>query len=115
VIRKRLDHISATHAGDYYQAVFDGVGEGDDNDYLLVQRQFEFPDGGRCYVETPDVHVCGHFRVRSARLSRNCFMLTLPDTSWEGFEVSFETNDASYARLVRILRTMFGRRLTVEK
>jgi hypothetical protein len=42
-------------------------------------------------------------------------MLTLPDTSWEGFEVSFETNDASYARLVRILRTMFGRRLTVEK
>jgi hypothetical protein len=115
VIRKQLDRVEATRAGDYYQAVFEGAGECNGTDYLLLQRQFEFPDGGRCYVETPDVNVCGHFRVRSALLRRNCFTLALANTSWEGFEVHFETDDDSYARLGRILRTMLGRRLRVEK
>ena len=58
--------------GDYYQATFEA--EQDTNDlrspYLLIQRQFEDPDGYRCYIETHDEKYCGHsitprrFRVR---------------------------------------------------
>ena len=113
MIRKQFDRVETSRAGDYYQALFEGAEEGTGTDYLLLQRQFEFPDGGRCYVETADVNVCGHFQVRSALLSRNCLTLALADTSWEGFEVRFRTDDDSYARLARILRRMLGRRLRV--
>ena len=113
MIRKQLDHVETSRAGDYHQALFEGAVEGNETDYLLLQRQFDLPDGGRCYVETPDVNVCGHYRVRSAVLNRNCLTLEIADTSWEGFEVHFETDDQSVARLGRILRRMFGRRLRV--
>ena len=32
--------------------------------YVLVQRHFEFPDGGKSYLETDDLEFCGHFRIR---------------------------------------------------
>ena len=58
--------------GDYYQATFEVEQDADDpgSAYLLIQRQFEDPDGYRCYIETHDEKYCGHsitprrFRVR---------------------------------------------------
>src|ERR1700758_2495734 len=32
--------------------------------YLLIQRQFETSDGGRCYIETHDEKYIGHFLLR---------------------------------------------------
>jgi hypothetical protein len=34
----------------------------------LIQRQFEIPDDGTCYVETHIPEACGYFRIRFAEL-----------------------------------------------
>ena len=64
----RLDYVSASVAGDYYQVMFEDKeeDEGDeilDTPYVLIQRQFEMPDGGRIYIETHDESFIGHFGV----------------------------------------------------
>ncbi|MGB2611653.1 MAG: hypothetical protein WBC80_21990, partial [Isosphaeraceae bacterium] len=54
--------VSASAAGDYFQLLL-GPEESDEKEsdpyevkgpYLMVQRQFEMPDRGRCYLETHD-------------------------------------------------------------
>ena len=70
----QCEHVSASEAGDYFQVVF-GQSPDSDEGYVLVQRQFEMPDGGECYVETDDRDFCGHFRIRNAQLSRNWFRM----------------------------------------
>lgn len=57
----RCDYVSATESGDYFQ-VFFGQDPDSDEEYVLVQRQFEMPDGGACYVEIEDVDWCGQKR-----------------------------------------------------
>jgi hypothetical protein len=64
--------VSAAEAGDYYQVSFETEDPGDDatdppgldGPYLIIQRQFETPDGGRCYVETHDHGYVGHYRLK---------------------------------------------------
>ncbi len=61
---------SASEAGDYFQVLFEeqaGAGAGR---YLLIQRQFEFPEQECCYIETELPDMCGHFRVSRAVLAR---------------------------------------------
>ena len=58
--RFRAKYVSASEKGDYYQVAFENRDaasdaadvHGPDSPYLLIQRQFEDPDGGECYVET---------------------------------------------------------------
>ena len=61
-MRVQLDRASASEAGDYYQVTFEGKLNGEEA-YVLVQRQFEFPDGGRCCVETHNQEYIGHFKM----------------------------------------------------
>jgi len=60
-MRFRAKYVSASENGDYYQVAFENTDpasdaevDGADSPCLLIQRQFEDPDGGRCYVETHD-------------------------------------------------------------
>jgi len=56
-MRFRAKNVSASENGDYYQVAFenrDAAGDaadvdGPDSPYLLIQCQFEDPDGGECY------------------------------------------------------------------
>jgi hypothetical protein len=73
--RFRAKCVSASENGDYYQVAFentDPAGDaadvhGPDSPYLLIQRQFEDPDGGECYVETHEEGYIGHLPVRAGR------------------------------------------------
>ena len=72
LMRFHAKYVSATEAGDYYQVSFETEDPGDDatdppgldSPYLIIQRQFETPDGGRCYVETHDHGYVGHYRLK---------------------------------------------------
>jgi hypothetical protein len=73
-MRFRAKYVSASENSDYYQVVFentDPAGNAADMDspYLLIQRQFEDPDGGRCYVENHDEGYIGQFWLRSIEFS----------------------------------------------
>jgi hypothetical protein len=65
-----FEHVAVSEVGDGFQILFEKT-PGSEEGYVLVQRHFEFPDGGKCYLETDDPEFCGHFRFRGAQLSRN--------------------------------------------
>jgi hypothetical protein len=106
VVKIELDHVSASESGDYYQVMFEGELNQEEGPYVLIQRQFEFPDGGRCYVETHDQDHSGHFKVAQAELHRNRFFLKLAGRKGAGLEVAFKTTAKNWREIVRVLRIM---------
>ena len=75
------NHLSASEmGGEYFQVMFEEERESD-KAYFLIQRQFEMPDDGSCYVETHKEEVCGDFKIRQAKLSRNSLWIRLPQKS----------------------------------
>jgi hypothetical protein len=101
----RCEHVSATEAGEGFQVLFETVPDSDEG-YVLVQRHFEFPDGGECYVETEDREFCGHFPIRHARLSRNRFEIAFGRSPVREIAVSFEATDSDYTEVKRVLQIM---------
>src|SRR5580693_4890531 len=73
-MRFHAKYVSVGEFGDEYVEVsFDSEDpgnddldlSGDENPYLIVQRQLEDGDGGVCYIETHDHDTySGHFRLR---------------------------------------------------
>jgi hypothetical protein len=101
----RCDHVSASEVGDGFQVLFQKSPE-TDTGYVLVQRHFEFPDGGECYVETDDPEFCGHFRIRSAHLSRDPFQFAFGRKIERKIAALFSATDSVYAQVRRVLRIM---------
>jgi len=101
-------YVSASEfGGDHFQALFAKTQESDvDDDYVLVQRQFEMPDDGKCYVETNDRDNCGHFVIRNARLTRNQLEFEIGNRPARRIKVSFEATDSAYADMKRTLQIM---------
>ena len=101
----RCGHVSASEAGDGLQVLFEKTPDSQEG-YVLVQRHFEFPDGGKCYLETDDQEFCGHFRFRSARLSRNRFQMVFGIGPVREITVFFKATDSAYAEVQRVLKIM---------
>ena len=60
-----------------------------DKAYFLIQRQFEMPDDGSCYVQTHKEDARGHFKIRQAKLSRNRLQIRLPQKSEAEWNITF--------------------------
>ena len=110
----RLDYVSVSVAGDYYQVMFEDKeeDEGDeilDTPYVLIQRQFEMPDGGRIYIETHDESFIGHFVVVRCTLGRKQLSLQLRRKICAELEVRFSISHHKYMELKKALRTMIPR------
>ena len=104
----QLQDVSASESGDYYQVLFQGELDGEQA-YVLVQRQFESPDPGRCYVETHDKDYVGHFKIAHAELGRNRFFLKLGRMKAAELEVVFNTTDKNWQQVARVMRIMIPR------
>lgn len=101
----RCEHMSVSEAGDGFQVLFEKTRDGHEG-YVLVQRHFEFPNGGKCYLETDDYKFCGHFRTRSAQLSRNRFHVVFGIGRAREITVFFNATDSAYAEVRRVLQIM---------
>jgi len=77
--------------------------------YFLIQRLFEPPDDGSCYIETSDIESCGHFHFREAELSRNRLRLNTRGEFPRLFDVTFEANDRKFMAMRKALRSMIRR------
>ncbi len=110
-MKLELNNVCATESGDYYQVSFHtNSGEDADTDggpYLLVQCQFEDPDGGYYYVESHDEQYCGHVRVKRAFLTRHGFTIDLRRKQAAQIEVLFNTDQDTFDELRRVLQIMF--------
>jgi hypothetical protein len=63
-----------------------------------------FPDGGKCYLETESRDFCGHFRIRSATLSRDRFHIAFGNAPRRRIVVLFSATDSVYAEAKRVLQ-----------
>jgi len=106
--RLRCEHASASEAGDGFQVLFENAPDSEEG-YVVVQRHFEFPDRGECYLETDDREFCGHFRIQGAHLSRNEFQIAFGREPPREIAVAFRATDAVYAEVRRVLQIMIPR------
>jgi hypothetical protein len=105
ILEFRCEHVSATEAGDGFQVLFETTRDSLEG-YVLIQRHFEFPDGGKCYLETEAREYSGHFRIRTAELSRNQFQIAFGEAPMRGIVVRFSATDSVYAELKRVLQIL---------
>ena len=117
MIERVFKHASASEAGDYYQLLFDDDDEGDsiDGQYVLIQRQFEFPDDGSYYLESGDSGFCGHVKVRAAKLNREFLSIEFLAEEWSALRIRYTADQDEYKELDRIVRIMFEEVLHFEQ
>ena len=64
---------------------------GDEDPYLIVQRQFEDDDGGVSYIETHDHDTySGHFRLRLIRFTPTRFAFEIARKDHKYVEVTYD-------------------------
>ena len=109
MIEKQFRHACASEAGDYYQVSFD-----DDDDpesiegpYLLIQRQFEFPNDDSYYFESDDSRLCGHVKVRAATLSSQLLSIEVLADDWSTLRIRYGVSQDGFEEFKRIVRIMF--------
>ena len=116
-MRFQAKYVSASEAGDYYQVSFETEDPGDDTTdrrgpdgpYLIIQRQFKSPDGGRCYVETHDHGYVGHYRLRLMDFSPTHLAVEIERKSNTHVEVSYALDAVEFNEVQRIVNIIFDR------
>jgi len=116
-MRFRAKYISASKNGDYYQVAFDDRDaasdaadvDGPDSPYLLIQRRFEDPNGGECYVETHEEGYIGHFRLRSIEFSPSRLLLEIARDRNNRIEVIFDIGQSEFEEVQRVIDIIAGK------
>ncbi len=115
-MRFHAPSVSGSANGDYYQ-LWLGPDESEEEEadpfeekgpYLIVQRQFEMPDRGRCYIETHDEGYIGHFPLRLAEFSRTRLAFEIVRKTNHHVEVSFALNAPEFEQVRRVAEIVFG-------
>ena len=116
--RFHAKYVSVGEFGDeYFEVSFDSEDpgnddldlSGDENPYLIVQRQFEDDDGGVCYIETHDHDTySGHFRLRLIRFTPTRFAFEIARKDHKHVEVTCDLDAKRFDEVQRIVRIIFG-------
>jgi len=109
-MRFHANHVSSSVSGDYYQAMFEA--EEDTNDpnspYLLIQRQFETSDGGRCYIETHDEKYIGHFLLRRVEFTPERLSIEFDRPSDNLVSVTFSMAVTDFEEASQVIKIISG-------
>jgi hypothetical protein len=111
-MRFHAKYVSVGEFGDeYFEVSFDSEDpgnddldlSGDENPYLIVQRQFEDGDGGVCYIETHDHDTySGHFRLRLIRFTPTRFAFEIARKDHKHVEVTYDLDAKRFDEVQRI-------------
>ena len=96
--------VSVTVNGDYYQIVFDDDLDTDDEPYFMIQRQFEFPDGGVCHFESHHENLIDQCKVKSVSLSTNTLSVSYGEEQRRDVEIRFNLHSSDFLELVSTLK-----------
>ena len=110
IMRFHANYVSTSLSGDYYQAVFEAERDTDDplSHYLLIQRQFEVPDEGTCYVETHDEKYIGHFLLRRAEFTPERLSIEFDHPSDDLISVTFRIAISDFEEALQVVRIISG-------
>jgi hypothetical protein len=117
LMRFHAKYVFAAESGDYYQVSFETEDPGDDatdppgpdSPYLIIQRQFEMPDGGRCYVERHDHGYVGHYRLKLIAFSPTHLVVAIERKSDTHVEVTYALDAAEFNEVQRVMNMIFDR------
>lgn len=109
-MRFHANHVSTSVAGDYFQATFEANEDSIDPEspYLIIQRQFEFPDGGKCYIETHNVEYIGHFRLRCVDFRPGGISVEISRSRNKVIDVTFNMSSSAFAEAETVIKTIIG-------
>ena len=104
--------VSTSVAGDYYQVMFEHECDSDspESPYLLIQRQFEMPDAGKCYVETHDENYIGHFRLQRLDFSSSRILVEIDRRKNNHIEVTFTLTPREFEEAAEAIAIMTGKK-----
>jgi hypothetical protein len=108
--------VSAVVSGDYCQAYFDSDDrDGDQVDpyeepepYVMIQRQFESFDGGKCYIESHNEEYVGHFKLKLLEFSTTRLAYEISRRDHTLVEVTFALTAAEFEKALPIVEVIFG-------
>lgn len=98
--------VSVTTAGDYYQILSHDDLDAEDEPYFLIQRQFEFPDGGVCHFESHNEKLIEHCKAKSVSLSTNRLGLSYGEEPSRDVKIEFGLHGTDFQELVSMLKEM---------
>ena len=117
-MRFHAKYVSVGEFGDeYFEVSFDSEDpgnddldlSGDENPYLIVQRQFEDEDEGVCYIETHDHDTyAGHFRLKLIEFTPTRLAFEIARTDHKYVEVTYELDAKRFSEVQRIVHIIFG-------
>ena len=104
------NQVSASADGDYCQVMFEATEDAIDPErpYLLIQRQFEESDDGRCYFEMHDEMYIGHFRVRRIEFSPTRIFVEIDRPKANVVEVTFAIGSSEFERVAQVVDIISG-------
>jgi len=76
--------------------------------YVLLQRQFEIPNGGVCYFECDEIERSGSYVIRKSKLSRERFEIEVPGKNGGKWAIEFDIDERRYAELKEVLGIILG-------
>jgi hypothetical protein len=101
--RFTASQVSASEEGDYFQIHFE-EGLGDDTQYLLIQRQFEDYDGGKCYVEDDALLMVEHYKILEATLTLTYFEIKFESEDNDRAFIYHKMTDEEFAEAKKVLK-----------
>ncbi len=110
----QFKEVSVSIKGDYYQVMFDGGLDTEDEPYFMIQRQFEFPDGGFCHFESHQETLIEQCKVKSALLSENELRISYGKNPRRDVEIHFVLKDIDFTNLASTLKEMIPEITTIE-
>ena len=98
--------VSVTRNGDYYQIMFSDDLDTEDEPYFMIQRQFEFPDGGVCHFESHNEELIDSCKVRSLSLSKDMLRIQYGDKKNREVDISYNLKSTNFQELSLTLKEM---------
>ena len=108
--------VSGTVSGDYYQFSLEAENSDEEpkNDfepngpYLLIQTQFEFSSGGKCYVETENEDYIGHYKLKLVEFTPTRLVFDIARKNHSRVEVDFSLTAAEFEETRPVVEVIFG-------
>lgn len=98
--------VSVTISGDYYQILFHDELDAEDEPYFMIQRQFEFADGGVCHFESHNDNLIEQCKAKSVSLSANTLHLSYEKEPRRDVEIKFDLHGTGFHKLASALKEM---------
>jgi hypothetical protein len=109
-MRFHANHVSTSVSGDYYQATFEANEASAElgGPYLIIQRQFEMPDGDRCYIETHQEEYAGHFQLLRIDFRPDRISVEIGRSRDNIIDVTFNMTTSAFEEAMPVLKIISG-------